>query len=358
MIRFSHKRFLLLALFTIWAIVSFGLGWLQLEIGKDEVLTWDQVSAYTVPTDFLSSLGEMSGTILVGPRSDTRSRWSSMMSQNNHFLYGWLYDITDKKAKKWLREQSQSKDIKRIMENKKFQQFGNDFAKWQNDFSGTSIELQKDEKLGVNFTHAKAFVGDKRRAIQSANLTHSSLAKNVEHYVLGTDENVRQTLLQYWMKDWTKVGGSLLSSMDRLTSVPTASLSPHVLICPINCRQVIEYMIRHARQSIWIQHQYLTDSRITKLLQKKTDLDLKMQFNDFPEMAKVQSLFGRDVVHLQAKPYIHAKLIIIDHRYMIIGSMNLSSNALDRNRELGIIITDPQNIKDVESEIFRSSTGY
>lgn len=93
---------------------------------------------------------------------------------------------------------------------------------------------------------------------------------------------------------------------------------------------------------------------MTRLLQKKTDLDLKMQFNDFPEMAAVQSLFGRDVVHLQAKPYIHAKLIIIDHRYMIIGSMNLSANALDRNREVGIIITDPQNIKEVEREFLRS----
>lgn len=354
MIRFSHKRFVLLGLGCLRCIVSFGLGRLQIDIGKGEVLTRDHASAYKVPTDFLSSLGEMSGTILVGPRLDTRSRWSSLMSQNNHFIYGRLYDITDKKAKKWLREQSQNKDIKRIMENKKFQQFGNDFAKWQNDFSGTSIELQKDEKLGVNFTHAKAFVGDKWWAIQSANLTHSSLAKNVEHYVLGTDESVRETLLDYWEKDWKKVGGSPLSSMDRLISVPTAPLSPHVLICPINCRAVIEYMIRHARESIWIQHQYLTDKRITALLQKKTHLDLKMQFNDFPEMAEVQSLFGRDVVHLQAKPYIHAKLIIIDHRYMIIGSMNLSANALDRNREVGIIITDLKNIRDVEREFLRS----
>lgn len=280
------------------------------------------------------------------------------MSQNDHFIYGRLYDITDKKVKKWLREQSQTKDIKWIMENKKFQQFGNDFAKWQNDFSGTTIELQKDEKLGVNFTHAKAFVGDKRWAIQSANLTHSSLAKNVEHYVLGTDESVRQTLLQYRAKDRKKVVGTPLSSTDGynppLPQTSSTPFSPHVLVCPINCRQVIEYMIEHAQESIWIQHQYLTDKKMTLLLQKKTDLDLKMQFNDFPEMAAVQSLFGHDVVHLQAKPYIHAKLIIIDHRYMIIGSMNLSSNALDRNREVGIIITDPQNIKEVEREFLRS----
>ena len=307
-------------------------------------------------------LGEMSGTILIWPNAATRSRWSSMMSQNDNFLYGRLYDITDKKAKKWLHEQSQTKDIKWIMENKKFQQFGNDFAKWQNDFSGTMIELQKDEKLGVNFTHAKAFVGDKRWAIQSANLTHSSLAVNVEHYVLGTDESVRQTLLQYWEKDRKKVGGTPLSSTDEynpsLHQALSTPLSPHVLVCPINCRQIIEYMIEHAQESIWIQHQYLTDKKMTRLLQKKTDLDLKMQFNDFPEMAVVQSLFGRDVVHLQAKPYIHTKLIIIDHRYMIIGSMNLSSNALDRNRELGIIITDPQNIQDVEKEFLRSYRDY
>lgn len=46
------------------------------------------------------------------------------------------------------------------------------------------------------------------------------------------------------------------------------------------------------------------------------------------------------MVTIQKKPYVHTKLIIVDQEYAIIGSMNLSANALDNNREIGIIVKD------------------
>ena len=81
------------------------------------------------------------------------------------------------------------------MENKKYQQYGNDFQKRQDDFTGHNITLYPDQKMGVNFTHAKTFVGDRVRIIQTANLTHSSLYKNIEHFFIGTDRQIRDDLL-------------------------------------------------------------------------------------------------------------------------------------------------------------------
>lgn len=71
-----------------------------------------------------------------------------------------------------------------IMEVNKFQQFGNDFKERTDYYTGSQVKLFSDKKLGVNFVHAKTFVGDKIRAIQTANLTHSAFMKNIEHFVL------------------------------------------------------------------------------------------------------------------------------------------------------------------------------
>ena len=47
--------------------------------------------------------------------------------------------------------------------------------------------------------------------------------------------------------------------------------------------------------------------------------------------------------------YNHTKIIIIDHSVMLLGSMNMSANSLDNNREYGVIIRDPGLIAQVES---------
>gem|GEM_PF-987903 len=43
-------------------------------------------------------------------------------------------------------------------------------------------------------------------------------------------------------------------------------------------------------------------------------------------------------------PYPHTKLLLIDERYLMISSINLSTNSMDNNRELGIIVTNPDAI--------------
>jgi phosphatidylserine/phosphatidylglycerophosphate/cardiolipin synthase-like enzyme len=42
-----------------------------------------------------------------------------------------------------------------------------------------------------------------------------------------------------------------------------------------------------------------------------------------------------------SKPYLHAKMILIDHEILLLWSMNLSANSLDMNREIWILLTDP-----------------
>jgi phosphatidylserine/phosphatidylglycerophosphate/cardiolipin synthase-like enzyme len=43
-------------------------------------------------------------------------------------------------------------------------------------------------------------------------------------------------------------------------------------------------------------------------------------------------------------------MILIDHKLLLLGSMNLSANSLDKNREIWILLTDPTLISQFSSQ--------
>ena len=61
-----------------------------------------------------------------------------------------------------------------------------------------------------------------------------------------------------------------------------------------------------------------------------------------PDVSRLES--GGVQVRYSTTLYMHAKLIIVDSTLGFTGSENFSSNSLDNNRELGIVIGDPQAV--------------
>jgi phosphatidylserine/phosphatidylglycerophosphate/cardiolipin synthase-like enzyme len=53
------------------------------------------------------------------------------------------------------------------------------------------------------------------------------------------------------------------------------------------------------------------------------------------------------VLHGEHPVYIHAKLIEVDGTRVFLGSENLSSTSLERDRELGITVTTPSIVSSV-----------
>ena len=47
----------------------------------------------------------------------------------------------------------------------------------------------------------------------------------------------------------------------------------------------------------------------------------------------------------QSNPYVHAKAILVDDQFLLIGSMNMSDMSLDKNREIGILLMDKEQIE-------------
>jgi cardiolipin synthase A/B len=47
--------------------------------------------------------------------------------------------------------------------------------------------------------------------------------------------------------------------------------------------------------------------------------------------------------------YMHAKIIVVDGKTAFVGSENISSQSLDQNRELGIIVSDAGVLSTLQS---------
>lgn len=130
-----------------------------------------------------------------------------------------------------------------------------------------------------------------------------------------------------------------------LSDIPTG-----IVVCPINCRPVLEGLLGSAQHRIAIQTQYILDDRIQQLLLRKDpDVDLQIIVANTDDNDPLQQYWGPDILRRLRQYYNHTKVIIIDDEVMLLGSMNMSATSLDRNREIGVIIRDPQLIGQVQS---------
>ena len=250
-----------------------------------------------------------------------------------------------------MKSKSKSTPLSLIIEQDKYQQYADDFGNLQKEFEKfTNIKLISDRNLGLNNMHAKTFVGEKRRVIQTANLNHSSFYDNREHFFFGTDEIIRKNLFNLFALDTKTIVDKKKYKAEYLTL--TQSFSPNLLVCPLDCRQKLEFLLNSAQQSIWISAQYVTDERIIDILRDKSDLDIRILTNNMKNNDNLIRYFGRNVVKFESsKQYNHDKMVIVDNKKVLIGSMNFSQNALDNNREIGIVITD-QNMISQQRKLF------
>jgi len=145
-----------------------------------------------------------------------------------------------------------------MQENKKYKQYADTYKQVVNFFTGiANVQIQSDDELGTNFLHSKIILTDDRYAIKTSNLTQSAF-KNREYFVFGDDPAIRDSLHTIFLQD--RAG----------ERIDPATIHPNLLVCPINCREVLESLIASAKQSIVIQTQYIVDDRILELLKKQS----------------------------------------------------------------------------------------
>ncbi len=103
-------------------------------------------------------------------------------------------------------------------------------------------------------------------------------------------------------------------------------------------RGYLEDALTQSEKSLYIYNQSLSDERIIALLEEKYKNGVDVR------VCTSSVLWTWALEHVTfplrnlEKPYLHAKLLLIDDKTMILGSMNFTTNAIDHNREIAISI--------------------
>lgn len=320
-----------ISLFILWLV----LGDVHIQLGTYS----PQASTKAIQTK-LTKLQNISWSFFRSPGESLAKELTSFNAAKQNLDLR-TYEFTQKDFKITLKKLAEKGvNIRIIVENNKFKQFQNTLKELSQYFSWYQhIQLKSDKQMGTEYTHAKVNLIDSGFIIQTANLTHSSFAKNREHFFQSTDSGVRTSLHTIFEKDWLWI---------KLTM---KDIHPNLVVCNINCRGVIEQLLNSAKESIIIQTQYITDDNLRSILKtKKTLPEFKFLVADTDDNDKLISYFGNEYARKFKKQYNHTKMILIDHKILLLGSMNLSSNSLDKNREIWIILLDPTIIDEFSTQ--------
>ncbi len=199
------------------------------------------------------------------------------------------------------------------------------------------------------YTHQKSIVVDNRvGVITTMNFTPSSFRRNREYGVIFSQPALIREMQTVFEADWQR-------------ETPDLPTQPLLVWSPINARETILTLINTAMETLDLEQADSADDEVVAALVAAARRGVKVRLirpsptpRETDEAAHVQELVaaGAQVAYLDS-PRVHAKIIVVDGRRALIGSMNLTMTSLDFNRELGIIVNDDRLIAQVMQVIER-----
>lgn len=207
--------------------------------------------------------------------------------------------------------------------------------------AGLNVQLSKPFKFV--FVHEKSFVIDDTSAIIStANITGSSFSSNREYLVQLENPELVSEITKVFDADWAGTDIDLNDS--KLVWSPSQTTSAGLVRG--NARSKILDLINSAQQSLTLEQEAMADEEVILALIAAQARGVAVGLIGSPKVA-TDTYFvagaerlkaaGVNVRWLQTN-FVHAKVILADDTRAFIGSENISTNSLNANRELGVIL--------------------
>jgi hypothetical protein len=191
------------------------------------------------------------------------------------------------------------------------------------------------------YTHQKTItVNDDESLILSGNLTSEYYATSRDYGVFDSDANDVAAIEAVFADDYTH------------TSI-TPSDGDNLLWSPTTAQTQLLSVINGATKTLDVQEEEFSDTAIVDAIVADAErgvtvrLVLENESSAYAsEISQVEAAGAKVVTYTSSTGfYIHAKAIVADYGLSTakveVGSMNMTSNSLGSNRELGIILTDP-----------------
>ena len=200
-------------------------------------------------------------------------------------------------------------------------------------------------------THQKSLVVDgTEAAIMTMNLTPQYYASSREFNIIDDDQNDISAIESTFTDDWNGNEQPARNGDDLVWSPGSES--------------ALISIIHTARTSLDIYNEEMADANITNALEDASSRGVAVRV-DMTYSSEWKSAFtalaGAGVqvrTYAASAPlYIHAKVIIADGTRAFVGSENFSSGSLGKNRELGIVVSDPATISSLENTFEKDWAG-
>lgn len=174
--------------------------------------------------------------------------------------------------------------------------------------------------------HAKYMVVDDGPAlITSLNFTRKCFETTCDALVLTYDPEVVEGL-------------RALMASDCHCGIAPETLPERLINGPERARRQFRGLIERAHSSVRIIDAKLSDPQIIQLLNKKREAGVHVEIFNTKELQGMKS---------------HGKLMLLDGRQAVVGSLALAALSLDFRREVALVVDEPSAVADVEA-LFRS----
>ena len=212
-----------------------------------------------------------------------------------------------------------------------------------NELKAASIEVEWGNPA-FESTHQRSMVVDERFAvIMTMSFSRNSFYKNRDFALITNDTSKVLEILRVFDAD--------------LYRTDTIFTDNDLVWSPLNSREKILAIIDTAKSSIDIYTEDIGDKEIEDHLTAACGKGVRVRMLMPPNPANQTSLRpsqenlaqGGVLVQIDRDLSMRGRALISDSKTALIGSQNLTTASLDRNRELGVIISDPGIISKLQA---------
>ncbi|QBD78311.1 hypothetical protein EPA93_20830 [Ktedonosporobacter rubrisoli] len=220
----------------------------------------------------------------------------------------------------------------------------------------------KPTSSSFSLTHEKGMIIDNATVyIMTANFTLSALGgsrstTNREYGIIDTNQQDVQAVVAIFQADWNRTTAHFNDS--------------NLVVSPINSRSTFESLINGAHKSLLIEAEEMQDQDIEQAIVNAAKHGVQVQVimpqprstseGDGSGDSNSQGItvISQGGAHVKEDPhlYMHAKIMVVDGQKAFVGSENISTASLDKNRELGILISD-QGVLNTLTQTFQQDWG-
>jgi phosphatidylserine/phosphatidylglycerophosphate/cardiolipin synthase-like enzyme len=195
---------------------------------------------------------------------------------------------------------------------------------WRNlERTGATLKAYTDPVVKY---HAKYLVADEGPAVvASLNFTKKCFRKTCDALVITHDPAVVSDLRRLWSADCSRAG------------MPE-DLTDRLIVGPERARRQFTALIEQARSSIRLIDAKLSDPDVVSILNAKRAAGLTVEVFSAKRLGAMKS---------------HGKIMLIDDRIAVVGSLALAALSLDFRREVAIVVTEPAAVAEAVS-LFRT----